>query len=105
MGLPSYAPGKHTMDVSQVYEEYVRPLPLADRLRLAERIVAQAAAEATVTAHAPPAEPLGRRLSAIRARIEATGEPLLDEEALRRELADRRGGAEAGEHDADAHLR
>lgn len=35
------------MDVGQVYEQYVRPLSPSDRLRLAERIVAQAAAEAT----------------------------------------------------------
>lgn len=41
------APEEHPMDVRQVYEEYVRPLPLANRLRLAERIVAQAATEAT----------------------------------------------------------
>jgi hypothetical protein len=71
------------MDISQLYEECVRPLPLADRLRLAERIVAQAAAEATEPRGAAPAlphEPLGSRLHAIRARIEQAGEPLLDEE-------------------------
>jgi hypothetical protein len=50
-------------------------------------------------------EPLGQRLQAIRARIEQAGEPLLDEAALRRELADRRGGAEAREHADHAHLR
>jgi hypothetical protein len=93
------------MDISQLYEEYVRPLPLADRLRLAERIVAQAASEATAAPPSPPAEPLGQRLRAIRARIEATGEPLLDEDALGRELAERRGGAEGWERAAHAHLR
>jgi hypothetical protein len=93
------------MNVSQVYEEYVRPLPLADRLRLAERIVAQAAAEAMAAPPPPSPEPLGRRLAAIRARIEASGEPLLDEEALQKELADRRGGAEARERADHAHVR
>lgn len=96
------------MDISQVYEQYVRPLPLADRLRLAERIVAQAAVEATATHDAPAAgQPptLGQRLRAIRARIEEEGEPLLDEEALRKELADRRGGAESVREAEDADLR
>ena len=99
------------MDIShQVYEAYVRPLALADRLRLAERIVAQAAAEAAAperaaaTAMGAP-EPLGVRLRAIRARIEQAGEPLLDEAALRSELAERRGGAEAWEHEGHAHVR
>jgi hypothetical protein len=99
----------HAMDFRQVYETYVRPLALADRLRLAERIVAEAAEEATPTegaaAPAPVApEPLGARLRAIRSRIEQAGEPLLDEAALRRELAERRGGAEAWEQE-HAHVR
>lgn len=79
------------MDISQVYDQYVRPLPLGDRLRLAERIIAQAAVEATEARSAlpaPPPEPLGRRLRALRARIEQTGAPLLDEDALRAELAE-----------------
>lgn len=96
------------MDIRQVYEEHVRPLPLADRLRLAERIVAQAAAEAaepSSTAAASPPESLGSRLRMIRARIEQSGEPLLDEEAMRKELSARRGGAEAWEQTGDAHVR
>ena len=93
------------MDMGQFYEEFVRPLPLADRLRLAERIVAQAAAEATTAPPPQPSAPLGQRLTAIRARIEAAGAPLLDEEALRKELADRRGGADAWESAEHAHLR
>jgi len=93
------------MDMSQVYEQYVRPLPLADRLRLAERIVAQAAAEAAEAQGTAPAEPLDRRLRAIRARIEQAGEPLLDEDAMRSELAARRGGAEAWEQAGHENLR
>lgn len=95
------------MDISELYEEYVRPLPLVDRLRLVERIVAQAAAEATepLAAPAPPPEPLGSRLRAIRARIEHAGEPLLDEEAMRKELAAHRGGVEAWEQSDNANLR
>ena len=92
------------MDVRQVYEEYVRPLPLADRLRLAERIVAQAAAEAAEPS-TPVEPPLGVRLRAIRARIEQAGEPLLDEEALRKEVAARRGGVEAWDEAERANLR
>ena len=96
------------MNVSEVYDEYVRPLPLGDRLRLAERIVAEAAIEATEAPRASstvPAEPLASRLRAIRARIEQTGEPLLDEEAMRAELAERRGGAEAWGQAARVDLR
>jgi hypothetical protein len=96
------------MDISELYEAYVRPLPLADRLRLAERIVAQAAAEATEprsTATALSPEPLGNQLRAIRARIEQAGEPLLDEAAMREELAARRGGADIWEQAGDADLR
>lgn len=91
------------MDIGQVYETYLRPLALADRLRLAQRIVADAAEEAAPAETARPAAPesLGDRLRAIRRRIEQGGEPLLDEAALRRELADRRGGAEAWEEHAD----
>jgi hypothetical protein len=63
------------VDISQVYDDYVRPLPLADRLRLAERIVAQAAVEATAAPPAAPLPPLGQRLQAIRERIERAGEP------------------------------
>lgn len=103
------------MTVDDVYEQHVRGLPLADRLRLAERIVAQAAAEAQgssraagVNAGGEALGTLGGRLRAIRARIERSGEPLLDEVGVRQELAERRGGAAAldleGDED-DAHLR
>ncbi|WP_437305201.1 hypothetical protein [Sorangium sp. So ce388] len=100
------------MSVDEVYEQHVRGLPLADRLRLAERIVAQAAAEAQGSSPAADAGAgggaLGSRLRAIRARIERSGEPLLDEAGVRQELAVRRGGAAALElegDDGDAHLR
>ncbi|WP_437830373.1 hypothetical protein [Sorangium sp. So ce1153] len=104
------------MSVDDVYEQHVRGLPLADRLRLAERIVAQAAAEAQGSSRAAGASAgaealgstLGSRLRAIRARIERSGEPLLDEAGLRQELAGRRGGAAALElegDEGDAHLR
>ncbi|MGK3985122.1 hypothetical protein WME99_18885 [Sorangium sp. So ce136] len=99
------------MSVDDVYEQHVRGLPLADRLRLAERIVAQAAAEAQGSSRAAGAsagaEALGSRLRAIRARIERSGEPLLDEAGVRQELAERRGGAAALELEleGDAHLR
>ncbi len=36
---------------------------------------------------------LGEQLGIIRARIEQSGEPLLDESALKKELAERRGGS------------
>ncbi|WP_437632406.1 hypothetical protein [Sorangium sp. So ce854] len=100
------------MTVDDVYEQHVRGLPLADRLRLAERIVAQAAAEAQGSSQAAGVseggEALGSRLRAIRARIERSGAPLLDEAGVRQELVDRRGGAAAlgleGD-EGDAHLR
>ncbi|WP_437722836.1 hypothetical protein [Sorangium sp. So ce861] len=50
-------------------------------------------------------ETLGSRLRAIRARIERSGEPLLDEAGVRQELAERRGGVAALELRGDAHLR
>ncbi|XXX75251.1 hypothetical protein WMF30_47140 [Sorangium sp. So ce134] len=97
------------MNVDDVYEQHVRGLPLADRLRLAERIVARAALEAQGTSHAVGAsaggETLGSRLRAIRAKIESSGEPLLDEAGIRQELAERRGGVAALELGGDAHLR
>ncbi|KYF57566.1 hypothetical protein BE08_08400 [Sorangium cellulosum] len=46
-------------------------------------------------------EALGSRLRAIRARIERSGAPLLDEAGVRKELAERRGGAEALELEGD----
>jgi hypothetical protein len=87
------------MSIDEVYEQHVRPLPLAEQLRLAERIVAHAAAKATALSAGPlipeaSPKPLLPRLRAIRARIEASGEPLLDEQAVRREVAERRGGFE-----------
>ncbi|WP_437481646.1 hypothetical protein WME75_38635 [Sorangium sp. So ce1014] len=100
------------MNVDDVYEQHVRGLPLADRLRLAERIVAQAAVEAQGSSHAIDVSAggealgtLGSRLRAIRARIERSGEPLLDEAGVRQELAERRGGIAALELGGDAHLR
>ncbi len=39
-----------------------------------------------------PRTELGRKLIAIRRRIEESGEPLLDWDGLERELAERRGG-------------
>ncbi|KYG09909.1 hypothetical protein BE21_15315 [Sorangium cellulosum] len=50
-------------------------------------------------------ETLGSRLRAIRARIERSGEPLLDEAGVRQELAERRGGVAALELGDEAHLR
>lgn len=41
-----------------------------------------------------PRTALGQRLWEIRTRIVATGEPLPDWDGLRREVAQRRGGAE-----------
>jgi hypothetical protein len=41
-----------------------------------------------------PKTPLGRRLWEIRARIVASGEPLLGWKEIEREVADRRGGHE-----------
>lgn len=41
---------------------------------------------------ATPEARLGERLRAIRAKIVASGEPLLDEAALEAEIAERRGG-------------
>jgi hypothetical protein len=41
------------MSIDEVYEQHVRPLPLAEQLRLAERIVAHAAAKATVLPAGP----------------------------------------------------
>ncbi len=93
------------MDVGQVYEQYVRPLSPSDRLHLAERIMAQAATEANEAQGAPRPEPLGDRLRAIRARIEQSGEPLLDEDGMRKELAERRGGVEAREQAGHENLR
>jgi len=93
------------MDIHQVYEQHVRPLPLADRLRLAERIIAHAALEAAESVPSSRTEPLGVRLRALRARIEQSGEPLLDEAGLREELAAKRGGAEAWERGEDENLR
>ncbi len=96
--------------IGQVYEAYVQPLALADRLRLAERIVVQAALEAAGSQQAAQQAPtspesLGARLRAIRLRIEQSGTPLLDETGLREELAARRGGVEAWEKRSDDHLR
>ena len=50
-----------------------------------------------VPAVAPPTTELGRRLQEIRARIVASGEPLLDWEDLDAELRERRGESPAGE--------
>jgi hypothetical protein len=71
------------MTVEELYEQAQRLSP-EERQRLALLLVS------------PPIpvtqEPtLGERLRAIRARIVASGEPLLDETALSGETADRRG--------------
>jgi hypothetical protein len=39
-----------------------------------------------------PRTPLGRELWELRKRIVASGEPLLDADAIEREVAERRGG-------------
>ena len=39
-----------------------------------------------------PRTPLGRELWKLRKRIVASGEPLLDADAIEREVAERRGG-------------
>jgi hypothetical protein len=43
----------------------------------------------------PPKTPLGKRLREIRAKIFASGVPLLDWEEIAHEVADRRGGFES----------
>ena len=48
---------------------------------------------------------LGSRLRAIRERIEASGEPLLDADGVLREVAERRGGVAAMEARGDADVR
>ena len=52
--------------------------------------------ERTRTAN-EPRTPLGRRLSEIRAKIVASGDPLLDWEEIDREVRLRRGGQGASE--------
>lgn len=42
-----------------------------------------------------PKTPLGRKLWKIRAKIIASGEPLLDWDDIEREVAERRGGIES----------
>jgi hypothetical protein len=44
-----------------------------------------------------PCTALGRRLAALREKIVADGEPLLDWEGIDREVAERRGRVETGE--------
>ncbi len=44
----------------------------------------------------PPRTPLGKRLREIRAKIFASGVPLLDWEEIVQEVANRRGGSESG---------
>ena len=64
-----------------------------------------AGAEETAGVPAGPPTALGRRLRAIRERIEASGEPLLDADEVLRELAERRGGVAALEARGDADVR
>ncbi|HEX8070208.1 MAG TPA: hypothetical protein VF546_09680 [Pyrinomonadaceae bacterium] len=46
-----------------------------------------------------PRTELGRALAALRAEIVAAGEPLLDDGALEKEIAERRGGYYRGDRD------
>jgi len=50
--------------------------------------------EATESSYIPNTA-LGKRLVAIRARMEASGTPLLDRDEIEREVAARRGGSQA----------
>lgn len=59
----------------------------------AQEAQAMGSGQRTVTTYQPQT-PLGQKLWAIRQRIVATGEPLLDEAGIRRDVAERRGGAE-----------
>lgn len=72
-----------TVTVEELYQQ-AQQLSAEERRRLALLLV-----EVPQTAIAQPS--LGEQLRAIRARIIASGEPLLDEEALSAEVAERRG--------------
>jgi hypothetical protein len=72
-----------TITVEELYEQ-AQGLTPEERQRLALLLVSPLI---PVT----PEPTLGERLRAIRARIVASGEPLLDEAALEAEIADRRG--------------
>ncbi|RRR74140.1 MAG: hypothetical protein EI684_07685 [Candidatus Viridilinea halotolerans] len=72
-----------SITVELLYQQ-AQQLTLEDRQRLVQLLVAAP----------PPAEaiaPLGVQLRALRAQIVASGEPLLDEDALAIEVAERRG--------------
>jgi hypothetical protein len=72
-----------SVTVEELYQQ-AQQLSPEERQRLALLLVAP-------PAPATPPSPLGERLRAIRAKVVASGEPLLDEAALEAEIAERRG--------------
>jgi hypothetical protein len=72
-----------TVTVEELYQQ-AQQLSTNERRRLALLLV-------ELPAPASSESSLGEQLRAIRARIVASGEPLLDEEALAVEVAERRG--------------
>jgi hypothetical protein len=94
------------MTVREIYEQHIQMLSPEKRLELGALIAQETARRArseppsTHEALEPPPEDrpiseLGRRLRVIRARMVSSGEPLLDEEGVLREVAERRGGLSA----------
>lgn len=72
-----------SITVEELYQQ-AQHLSPEERQRLALLLVAPPSPTA-------PMSPLGERLRAIRAKVVASGEPLLDEAALEAEIAERRG--------------
>ena len=70
-------------------------LPLSERHAMTEKVK-----DEDLASYRPRTE-LGRRLLEIQKRIVASGVPLLDWKGIAQEVAERRGGADPDEQDAD----
>lgn len=99
------------MTIREIYEQHILGLPPEERLELVALIAQEMAHPSRPSPAAaardvePPMSELERELRELRARIVASGEPLLDADEVLREVAERRGGLEALEADERADLR
>lgn len=99
------------MTIREIYEQHIRRLSPEERLELVALIAHEMAhpsrpvPTAVATDLERPMSELEKEVRELRARIVATGEPLLDADEVLREVAERRGGLEALEVDERADLR
>jgi hypothetical protein len=98
------------MTIREIYEQHVRGLSPEERLELVALIAQEMAHPSRPSSTAAtdlerPMSELEKELRELRARIVASGEPLLDADEVLREVAERRGGLEVLEADERADLR